>query len=86
MLKKLTINKSLYMSDSQPLIPEKLNYSHEIENIKKEVAVNKQVEGWIDEATKKTKREMEDKLNARFWNGFLFGIIIAIIIMFFWKR
>ena len=74
------------MSESKPLFPEKLNYSAEIENIKKDVAINKQIEGWIADATKKTKTDMESYANAKFWNGFLIGLIVAIIIMFLWRK
>jgi hypothetical protein len=77
------------MSDTKPeatKTDDKPNYSAEIENIKKEVAINKQVEGWITDAVKKTKGEMEEKLSQRFWNGFLIGLIVAVIIMFFWRR
>ncbi|MBC7471786.1 MAG: hypothetical protein H7196_00770 [candidate division SR1 bacterium] len=74
------------MSDSKPLIPDKLNYSAEIENIKKDVAINKQVEGWIAEAVKKAKGEMEEKANSKFWSGFLVGLIVALVIVFFWRK
>jgi hypothetical protein len=73
------------MSESKPLVPDKLNYSAEIENIKKDVAINKQVEGWIADAVKKTKGEMEEQANGKFWSGFLIGIISALVIVFFWK-
>lgn len=73
------------MSDAKPPAPEKLNYSAEIENIKKDVAINKQVEGWIGDAVKKTKGEMEEKANSKFWSGFLIGLIVALVIVFFWK-
>lgn len=74
------------MSEVKPLIPDKLNYSAEIENIKKDVAINKQIEGWIADAVKKTKVEMEENANSKFWSGFLIGIVTALIIIFFWKK
>jgi aspartyl aminopeptidase len=73
------------MSDSKPLIHVKRNFAEEIESLKKEGATNTFVEKLINDTEKKTKAEMEEQANSKFWTGFLIGLISALVIVFFWK-
>jgi hypothetical protein len=64
---------------------DKKNYAADIENIKKEGIINKQIEQWIEEGVKKGKGELSHQVSKSFWNGFLVGLLIAISIMLLWR-
>lgn len=63
----------------------KQNYAEELEAFTKKTpaeATNKYIESLVAKAKNEGKAEAGGK---GFWNGFLLGLVVAIILMFLWR-